>query len=147
MNYFGLNKLIFNFSLITEADLVCLANHIDLYHSLKYTTSWSRSDLAPDGALAQKIFLVKSQVVENFPQAQYNWCTPKFESLDAWPRLIKFLGPPMFQSTDTWEATHLPNKADSMLSNHHAVELDVLKKVLIITRIKYFVYKNRLTIS
>lgn len=88
-------------------------------------------DLDPvNGSLIAKIREVKAAIVKSFPQDSYNWRTAKFESMDAWPKLIQFLGPPVFQSTDTWEATHLPNKADSMLSNHHAVEHDVLKKVI-----------------
>lgn len=114
-------------SLISVQDLVCLANHIDLYYSLKYTQIWQRKDLEPNGSLATKISSLKSEIIHCFPN--FNWKTPKFESMDAWPDLIRFLGPPAFQSTDTWESTHLPNKAGSMLSNHHAVELDVLKKV------------------
>lgn len=118
------------FRKVSDDDAKCLASHIELYYLLKRTTKWKRADLDPtNGSLTKKIMDVKSAIIKCFPQADYNWQTPKFESMDAWPELIRYLGPPVFQSTDTWEATHLPNKADSMLSNHHAVELDVLKKV------------------
>ncbi len=115
---------------MNDADKICLANHIELYYLLKTKPKWKRTDLdLATGSLILKIQQVKKAIINCFPQETYNWRTAKFESMDAWPNLIRFLGPPIFQSTDTWEATHLPNKSDSMLSNHHAVELDVLKKV------------------
>jgi hypothetical protein len=114
--------------LLDDEDLHCLQLHIQLFYLLKYRTVWPRSDLEPDGRLAMKIREVKRLIVEAFARTNVSWRTPKFESLDAWPELIKMLGPPRFQTTDTWEATHLPNKNDSENTNHHNSERDVLKK-------------------
>lgn len=107
----------------------CLQDHIQLFYLLKYRKNWSREELNPDGLLATNIRQVKQQIITLFAESGVNWRTPKFESLDAWPQLIKMLGPPCFQTTDTWEATHLPNKHDSENTNHHNAERDVLQKV------------------
>lgn len=107
----------------------CLQEHINLFYLLKYRNYWHRSELEPNGLLATKIRQVKEQIRASFAEQSVNWRTPKFEALDAWPKLISMLGPPCFQTTDTWEATHLPNKHDSENTNHHNAERDVLLKV------------------
>lgn len=106
-----------------------MEHHIRLFHLLKFRSYWHRNELEPKGLLATKIKQVKELIIKSFQTSGLNWRTPKFESLDAWPELIKMLGPPRFQTTDTWEATHLPNKHDSENTNHHYAERDVLQKV------------------
>lgn len=92
--------------------------------------SWSRDELSPDGYLAQKIRQLKRRLLRCFPREEgFNWRTPKFEALDAWPRLILFLGPPAFQSTETYEASHQPNKRKGNITNCKNIERDILTSV------------------
>jgi hypothetical protein len=116
--------------MVNAKDIACLMSHVSLYSHLRNQDSWTRDELSPDGMLAQKIQKVKHRILQCFPvEKGFSWRTPKFEALDAWPRLILFLGPPAFQSTETYEASHQPNKRKGNQSNFKNVERDILHTV------------------
>lgn len=52
------------------------------------------------------IFKFKSHWVSVFDPNEYSYRFPNFDSADAWPELLKYLGPAFLYSTEGWEILH-----------------------------------------
>lgn len=85
--------------------------------------------------LANIIFDFKSRWVATFDPNErnsnntkkYTYQFPNFDSVDAWPRLLQYLGPSYLYSTELWEIMHKPLRHQK-LGNFMNPDYDALSK-------------------
>jgi hypothetical protein len=112
--------------LISQPDLECLAMHMQLY--FRYSSwSWTDDELQQ---LTRDIENWKVSFVQCFQHlADVHFNYPKFEALNHFERLIRFLGPLPYQSTTIGEAKHFNMKKLGQATNQQRVERDAFRHV------------------
>lgn len=117
--------------LITPEDFKNYLLHLFLYF-LMLRTSFQRQDVQPGGTLSRLIWSVIVGLNESFlglDSTDFNFNVPKVETLKYIPKSIEYLDLPIFQSTATWESTHINNRLLANFTNPARVDQDVAKLV------------------
>lgn len=116
--------------LVPIEDLVCFFNYLNYYFSLN-ERNWpsAKIDLLSDAIYSWKLGMIRCfdpTEVTDSGELKYSFSYPNFDSVDAWPFLIRRFGPPVYYSTTYWEAVHPHLRALKTAGNEKNIEKNML---------------------
>jgi len=120
-------QMSYDISLLTKEELELWKLLVKLDEKFSTKKSYTKHEL--DNELPKEIFTFKISYFKVIPEDKG---FVKIEALDHIPRLIKYLGPPKYQTSKYFEAIHLPMKTLGGQSNQKNVERYILEQVYIV---------------